>query len=220
MVSFRLSLPVLLALLPATLAQLPSSAPECVARCFQAKINEAGQLAPNVQSGNLAGLCQTPAFINAWDQCLADNCVESSARAVRGEIADGFSERAERRGQADGTVAGTAGLQRRCFLGLYVQITRFTRLRTRLTLPPLAAVAQSASSSAASLQSSAASVAASASSAASSALASASTQTSFGAAASAASSVSSSLASVTSSLNSDVSSRCVHTLSLSPERST
>ncbi|KAL7336427.1 hypothetical protein BJY59DRAFT_41445 [Rhodotorula toruloides] len=77
MVSFRLSLPVLLALLPATFAQLPSSAPGCVARCFQAKINEAGQLAPNVQSGNLAGLCQTPAFVNAWDQCLADNCSDA-----------------------------------------------------------------------------------------------------------------------------------------------
>ncbi|TKA51838.1 hypothetical protein B0A53_05190 [Rhodotorula sp. CCFEE 5036] len=52
----------LLALMPLASAQLPASAPHCVATCLQAKINEAGSLAPRVQPSDIAGLCATSAF--------------------------------------------------------------------------------------------------------------------------------------------------------------
>lgn len=65
----------LLALLPLASAQLPASAPHCVATCLQAKINEASSLAPGVQPTDLAGLCATSAFVEAYNNCLSDNCV-------------------------------------------------------------------------------------------------------------------------------------------------
>lgn len=65
----------LVALLPLASAQLPASAPHCVATCLQAKINEAGSLAPGVQPTDVAGLCATSAFVEAYDNCLSENCV-------------------------------------------------------------------------------------------------------------------------------------------------
>ncbi len=64
-----------LALLPLASAQLPASAPHCVATCLRAKINEAGSLAPGVQPSDIAALCATPAFVEAYDNCLSENCV-------------------------------------------------------------------------------------------------------------------------------------------------
>ncbi|GAA6059330.1 hypothetical protein JCM10212_005910 [Sporobolomyces blumeae] len=58
----------------AAVAQISSDAPACIARCFNAKLQEAPTLAPGVASGDLAGLCQSSAFVAAYDTCLNDNC--------------------------------------------------------------------------------------------------------------------------------------------------
>lgn len=73
--------PLVLALFAATLplsaAQvfLPSSAPQCARNCFQIKVVQAPYLAPNVNPSNLAGLCATPSWFEAYANCMRDNCV-------------------------------------------------------------------------------------------------------------------------------------------------
>ncbi|KAG0661050.1 hypothetical protein C6P46_004157 [Rhodotorula mucilaginosa] len=76
----------LLALMPLASAQLPASAPHCVATCLQAKINEAGSLAPRVQPSDIAGLCATSAFVEAYDNLTssADSCSDEAAELGRG----------------------------------------------------------------------------------------------------------------------------------------
>jgi hypothetical protein len=78
----------LLALMPLASAQLPASAPHCVATCLQAKINEAGSLAPRVQPSDIAGLCATSAFVEAYDNCLSENCASLGPRIFSSPSSD------------------------------------------------------------------------------------------------------------------------------------
>ncbi|GAA5825362.1 hypothetical protein JCM3770_005235 [Rhodotorula araucariae] len=71
--ALRFALP-LIALLPLAIAQLAADAPACAAKCFQAKIDEALSLAPGVQASDLAGLCSSATFLEAYQICLGDNC--------------------------------------------------------------------------------------------------------------------------------------------------
>ncbi|KWU45069.1 hypothetical protein RHOSPDRAFT_33317 [Rhodotorula sp. JG-1b] len=93
----------LLALLPLASAQLPASAPHCVATCLQAKINEAGSLAPGVQPSDVAGLCATSAFVEAYDNCLSENCSSDEAdtgRSLRKKLCAAASTSATLTGSA------------------------------------------------------------------------------------------------------------------------
>ncbi|ORY50683.1 hypothetical protein BCR35DRAFT_310736 [Leucosporidium creatinivorum] len=49
---------------------------------FSVKVTEAPSLAPGVSSTNIAGLCAVPTFIQAYGNCLVDNC--SAADAATG----------------------------------------------------------------------------------------------------------------------------------------
>ncbi|GAA5905512.1 CFEM domain-containing protein [Sporobolomyces salmoneus] len=57
---------------PAIAQTLPSNAPACAARCFTVKVTEAGTLAPG--ASDVAGYCQSPTFVQAYYNCLYDNC--------------------------------------------------------------------------------------------------------------------------------------------------
>ncbi|BGP26919.1 extracellular membrane protein, CFEM domain protein [Rhodotorula toruloides] len=55
-------------------AQPPANAPVCATRCFTTKIMEAGQLAPGVSPTDIAGLCRSVNFVQAYVNCLGDHC--------------------------------------------------------------------------------------------------------------------------------------------------
>ncbi|KAM0749410.1 hypothetical protein T439DRAFT_49234 [Meredithblackwellia eburnea MCA 4105] len=57
-------------------AQLPASAPACVTSCFSIKITEATALAPGATS--IPGYCASANFVQAFANCLTDNCASSA----------------------------------------------------------------------------------------------------------------------------------------------
>ncbi|GAA5933857.1 uncharacterized protein JCM15063_000491 [Sporobolomyces koalae] len=64
------------ALLHTTVLALPTSeAPTCAIRCFQKKVEEGDYLAPGAKG--LHGLCSTPEWVKAYNNCIEDNCKES-----------------------------------------------------------------------------------------------------------------------------------------------
>ncbi|GAA5868989.1 hypothetical protein JCM16303_000328 [Sporobolomyces ruberrimus] len=72
---FPLALVASLAVLQATVSALPTSdAPTCGIKCFQKKVEEGDYLAPGAKG--LHGLCSTPEFVQAYNNCIQDNCKE------------------------------------------------------------------------------------------------------------------------------------------------
>ncbi|GAA5840718.1 hypothetical protein JCM3766R1_000521 [Sporobolomyces carnicolor] len=60
---------------------LPTTeAPTCAIRCFQKKVEEGDYLAPGAKG--LKGLCQTPNWVKAYNNCLEDNCKEEYVEAA------------------------------------------------------------------------------------------------------------------------------------------
>ncbi|GAA5865606.1 hypothetical protein JCM3774_002066 [Rhodotorula dairenensis] len=55
-------------------AQSSTTAPACATGCFATKITEAGYLAPSVSATDLAALCETEAFTQAYYNCMAYHC--------------------------------------------------------------------------------------------------------------------------------------------------
>ncbi|BGO94420.1 hypothetical protein NBRC10512_003794 [Rhodotorula toruloides] len=55
-------------------AQLPANAPGCATRCFTTKVMEASTLAPGVSPSDIAGLCRSANFVQAYVNCLGDHC--------------------------------------------------------------------------------------------------------------------------------------------------
>jgi len=71
----------LVALASQAYAQLPSSAPACVASCFAAKLSEAPSY---YGTTDIATLCQIPTFVSAFSTCLGDHC--TSAEQTEGLV--------------------------------------------------------------------------------------------------------------------------------------
>ncbi|GAA5988776.1 hypothetical protein JCM10908_006165 [Rhodotorula pacifica] len=55
-------------------AQTSASAPACATACFATKITEAGYLAPSVSATDLAALCETQSFTQAYYNCMSYHC--------------------------------------------------------------------------------------------------------------------------------------------------
>ncbi|GAA5972507.1 hypothetical protein JCM11641_001875 [Rhodosporidiobolus odoratus] len=86
---FKLEMKTTFAALVATLgafattvnAQLGPDAPACATRCFATKIQEASTLAPGVSSSDLAGLCASSRFVQAFYNCVQDRVTEGTCSA-------------------------------------------------------------------------------------------------------------------------------------------
>lgn len=77
---FPLALVASLAVLQATVSALPTSdAPTCGIKCFQKKVEEGDYLAPGAKG--LHGLCSTPEFVQAYNNCIQDNVSPSRSYA-------------------------------------------------------------------------------------------------------------------------------------------
>ncbi|GAA5946303.1 hypothetical protein JCM3765_000190 [Sporobolomyces pararoseus] len=64
-----------------TVSALPTSeAPTCAIKCFQKKIEEADYIAPGAKG--LRGLCKTPNWVKAYNNCIDDNCKEDYVEAA------------------------------------------------------------------------------------------------------------------------------------------
>lgn len=79
--AFRLALSFLaLAAVSRGQASLPGDLPSCVTTCYNAKLSEASWLVPGVGNADLAALCASGAFVQAFQNCLSDNCVRRQTR--------------------------------------------------------------------------------------------------------------------------------------------
>ncbi|KAG0654733.1 hypothetical protein C6P46_001521 [Rhodotorula mucilaginosa] len=65
-----------------------SSAPVCATSCFATKITEAGYLAPSVSATDLAALCETASFTQAYYNCMSYHCTpdEYQRGVVLGQV--------------------------------------------------------------------------------------------------------------------------------------
>ncbi|GJN93657.1 hypothetical protein Rhopal_006714-T1 [Rhodotorula paludigena] len=62
-------------------ASLPGDLPSCVTTCYDAKRSEASWLVPGVGNTDLAALCASGTFVQAFQTCLSDNCVGALSSA-------------------------------------------------------------------------------------------------------------------------------------------
>ncbi|GAA6003024.1 CFEM domain-containing protein [Rhodotorula paludigena] len=92
-------------------ASLPGDLPSCVTTCYNAKLSEASWLVPGVGNTDLAALCASGTFVQAFQTCLSDNCNDqdsSTGQSLFSQVCSAQATATSIAGEASSTLSDLA----------------------------------------------------------------------------------------------------------------